>query len=95
MPLGFENFKTEIYIHFLRLKNTINAPDISSIDPMSTQKVFPLLPRGKFTFIPYKLAIKVSGSNIEEINVSAFMISLLLLVCIESKVFDKPSISSS
>lgn len=51
--------------------------------------------KGNTTFIPKIPVINVKGRMIDDIRVRIFMISLVLLVCIESKVFDKPSIKSS
>ena len=50
---------------------------------------------GNTTFIPKIPVINVRGRMIDEIRVRIFMISFVLFVCIESNVFDKPSIKSS
>lgn len=50
---------------------------------------------GNTTFIPKIPVINVKGSIMDEIRVRIFIISLVLLVCIESNVFERPSIKSS
>ena len=50
---------------------------------------------GNTTFIPKIPVINVKGRMIDEIKVRIFMISFVLLVCIESNVFERPSIKSS
>lgn len=50
---------------------------------------------GNTTFIPNNPVTKVKGRIIDEIRVRIFIISFVLLVYMESNVFDRPSIKSS
>lgn len=83
--------------HFLCLKMKARAIHTIAIAPVIIQKaVFELgVMKGKSTFIPKSPVINVNGKSIEDNNVRVFIISLVLLVCIESKVFDNPSMRSS